>query len=174
VAADSTAALSLFLIGIVIVFVQILCEIESRCPYLSYESSSHGPTEWYYNWQWLHNHYIATYNKSDGQSSNLEVALRACEKMRIDVGILMETRLSADRVYGICKNQTNMASHLFSLTLYIFIFIFIFKSNHNRNMDGMLSAGFSSWRANNIIIHLQSVWLLCRSTYYLPLGQWRG
>jgi hypothetical protein len=40
---------------------------------------------------------VATYNIRDGRNSNLEAALRACEQMRIDVGILTETRLSTDR-----------------------------------------------------------------------------
>jgi hypothetical protein len=40
---------------------------------------------------------IATYNICNGRNSNLEAALRACEKMRIDVGVLTETRLSTDR-----------------------------------------------------------------------------
>jgi hypothetical protein len=39
----------------------------------------------------------ATYNICDGHNSNLEAALRACEKMRINVGVLTETRLSTDR-----------------------------------------------------------------------------
>jgi exonuclease III len=40
---------------------------------------------------------ISTYNIRDGRNSNLEAALRACEQMRIDVGILTETKLSTDR-----------------------------------------------------------------------------
>jgi hypothetical protein len=40
---------------------------------------------------------IATYNIRDGRNSNLEAALRACEKMRIDVCVLTETKLSTDR-----------------------------------------------------------------------------
>jgi hypothetical protein len=40
---------------------------------------------------------IATYNIRDGRNSNLEAALRACEKMRIDIGVLTETRLSTHR-----------------------------------------------------------------------------
>jgi exonuclease III len=40
---------------------------------------------------------LATYNIRDGRNSNLEAALRACEQMRIDVGVLTETRLSTDR-----------------------------------------------------------------------------
>jgi hypothetical protein len=40
---------------------------------------------------------ISTYNIRDGRNSNLEAALRACEQMRVDVGILTETRLSTDR-----------------------------------------------------------------------------
>jgi exonuclease III len=47
---------------------------------------------------------IATYNIRDGRNSNLEAALRACEKMRIQFGILTETKLSTDcytrSVYG--------------------------------------------------------------------------
>jgi hypothetical protein len=41
---------------------------------------------------------IATYNIRDGRNSNIEAALRACEKMRIvHFGILIETKLSTDR-----------------------------------------------------------------------------
>jgi hypothetical protein len=40
---------------------------------------------------------IATYNIRHGRNTNLEAALRACERMRIDVGVLTETRLSTDR-----------------------------------------------------------------------------
>jgi hypothetical protein len=40
---------------------------------------------------------IATYNIRDARNSNLEAALRACEEMRIHLGILTETRLDTDR-----------------------------------------------------------------------------
>jgi hypothetical protein len=40
---------------------------------------------------------VATYNIRDGRNSNLEAALRACKQMRINIGVLTETRLSTDR-----------------------------------------------------------------------------
>jgi hypothetical protein len=40
---------------------------------------------------------LATYNIRDSRNLNLEAVLRACEQMRIDVGVLTETRLSTDR-----------------------------------------------------------------------------
>jgi hypothetical protein len=40
---------------------------------------------------------IATYNIRDARNSNLKAALRACEEMRIHLGILTETRLDTDR-----------------------------------------------------------------------------
>jgi hypothetical protein len=40
---------------------------------------------------------VATYNIQDDQNSNLEAAPRACEKMRIDVSVLTETKLSTNR-----------------------------------------------------------------------------
>jgi hypothetical protein len=39
---------------------------------------------------------ISTYNIRNGQNSNLEAALRACKQMRINIGILPETKLSTD------------------------------------------------------------------------------
>jgi exonuclease III len=56
---------------------------------------------------------LATYNIRDSRNSNLEAVLRACEQMRIDVGILTETRLSTDRYtrsaygYTVFATQTN-------------------------------------------------------------------
>jgi hypothetical protein len=40
---------------------------------------------------------IAPYNIRDGHNSDLEAALGVCEKMRIAVFVLTETRLSTDR-----------------------------------------------------------------------------
>jgi endonuclease/exonuclease/phosphatase family metal-dependent hydrolase len=53
---------------------------------------------------------IATYNIRDGQNSNLEAALRACQKMRIDVGILTETRLGTDRYTRSASGYTVFAT----------------------------------------------------------------
>jgi hypothetical protein len=84
---------------------------------------------------------IATYNIRDGQNSNLEVALKACKKIRIDIGVLTETKLSTDRYtlsaygYTVFASKTthiNQGGNL--LTLYIF------RLKHNRNMVRMYSA----------------------------------
>jgi hypothetical protein len=58
---------------------------------------------------------IATYNIRDGQNSNLEAALWACEKMWIDVAVLTETKLSTDRytrsAYGYTVFATRKMTH---------------------------------------------------------------
>jgi hypothetical protein len=70
---------------------------------------------------------LATYNIQDGRNSNLEACLRACEQMRIDIGVLTETRLSTDRYtrsaygYMIFATQTVVAQHWSTTSLHVFL-----------------------------------------------------
>jgi hypothetical protein len=84
---------------------------------------------------------LATYNIRDSHNSNLKAALRACEKMRIDVAVLTETRLSTDRhtrsayCYTVFATQT---THFNQDGIALIFTNYISKTNHNRSMDQML------------------------------------
>jgi hypothetical protein len=53
---------------------------------------------------------IATYNIRDSHNSILKAALRACERMRINIGVLTETRLSTDRYTHLAYGYTVLAT----------------------------------------------------------------
>jgi hypothetical protein len=73
---------------------------------------------------------IATYNIRDARNSNLEAALRACEKMKIHLGVLTETRLCTERYTRSAYGYTVFASKTTHTNQGVIALIFTNNSLH--------------------------------------------